>query len=141
MPDRASLLKKKLTTSLYSAAWERAKKRTVGDPLDRKTEQGPQVDNEQFKKILSYIDAGKNEGAQMQCGGERVGDKGYFIAPTVFTDVKDEMKIAQEEIFGPVMTVMKFKDMDELVERANKTIYGLAAAVLDARHHQGSSRC
>ena len=108
---------------------ERAKKRTVGDPLDRKTEQGPQVDKEQFDKILSYVEAGKQEGANLLCGGERVGDKGYFVAPTVFTDVKDEMKIAQEEIFGPVMSVMKFKDMDELVERANKTIYGLAAAV------------
>ncbi len=108
---------------------ERAKKRTVGDPLDRKTEQGPQVDREQFDKILSYVESGKQEGANLLCGGERVGDKGYFVAPTVFTDVKDEMKIAQEEIFGPVMSVMKFKDMDELVERANKTIYGLAAAV------------
>ncbi len=108
---------------------ERAKNRTVGDPMDAKTEQGPQVDNEQFNKILGYIEAGKREGASMLCGGERVGDRGYFVAPTVFTDVKDEMKIAQEEIFGPVMTVMKFKDMDELVDRANKTIYGLAAAV------------
>ena len=63
------------------------------------------------------------------CGGERVGDRGYFVEPTVFADVKDEMKIAQEEIFGPVMSILKFKDMDDLVERANKTIYGLAAAV------------
>ncbi len=108
---------------------ERAKTRTVGDPLDAKTEQGPQIDDEQFRKILGYIDAGQREGATMLCGGERVGDRGYFVAPTVFTDVKDEMKIAQEEIFGPVMSVMKFKDTDELVERANKTIYGLAAAV------------
>ncbi len=108
---------------------QRAKSRSVGDPLDSKTEQGPQVDNEQFNKILGYIDAGKREGANLLCGGERVGDRGYFVAPTVFTDVSDDMKIAQEEIFGPVMSVMKFKDMDELVERANKTIYGLAAAV------------
>lgn len=108
---------------------ERAKKRTVGDPLDAKTEQGPQVDAEQFQKILNFVDAGKREGAKLLCGGERVGDKGYFVAPTVFTDVQDNMTIAQEEIFGPVMSVMKFKDMDELVDRANKTIYGLAAAV------------
>ncbi len=108
---------------------ERAKKRTVGDPLDSKTEQGPQVDAEQFQKILSFVEAGKREGANLRCGGERVGDKGYFVAPTVFTDVQDNMTIAQEEIFGPVMSVMKFADMDELVERANKTIYGLAAAV------------
>ncbi len=107
----------------------RAKQRRVGDPLDRKTEQGPQVDNDQFNKVLSYVESGKQEGAKLMCGGERVGDRGYFVAPTVFADVKDDMKIAQEEIFGPVMSIMKFKDTDELVERANKTIYGLAAAV------------
>src|SRR6185312_9499928 len=108
---------------------DRAKQRRVGDPLDRKTEQGPQVDNDQFNKVLSYVESGKQEGAKLMCGGERVGDRGYFVAPTVFADVKDEMKIAQEEIFGPVMSIMKFKDMDELIDRANKTIYGLAAAV------------
>ena len=108
---------------------ERAKRRRVGDPLDRKTEQGPQVDSEQFNKVLSYVESGKREGARLVCGGERVGDRGYFVAPTVFADVKDEMKIAQEEIFGPVMSILKFKDMDDLIERANQTIYGLAAAV------------
>jgi aldehyde dehydrogenase (NAD+) len=79
----------------------------------------------------------------MLCGGERIGDRGYFVAPTVFTDVRDEMKIAQEEIFGPVMSVLKFKDMDELIERANKTIYGLAAAVwtrdIGKAHHVANS--
>ncbi|MBV8830335.1 MAG: aldehyde dehydrogenase family protein, partial [Acidobacteriaceae bacterium] len=68
---------------------ERAKRRTVGDPLDRKTEQGPQVDSDQFQKILGYVDAGKKEGAKLMCGGERVGERGYFVAPTVFADVKD----------------------------------------------------
>jgi aldehyde dehydrogenase (NAD+) len=108
---------------------QRAKKRKVGNPLDPITEQGPQVDQDQFDKVLGYVDAGKREGAKLLCGGERVGDRGYFVSPTVFGDVKDDMKIAQEEIFGPVMSVLKFKDMDELVERANKTIYGLAAGV------------
>jgi aldehyde dehydrogenase (NAD+) len=107
----------------------RAKRRTVGNPLDSKTEQGPQVDNDQFTKVLSFIESGKQDGAKLVAGGDRVGDRGYFVAPTVFSDVKDEMKIAQEEIFGPVMSILKFKDMDELVERANKTMYGLAAAV------------
>jgi aldehyde dehydrogenase (NAD+) len=107
----------------------RAKKRTVGNPLDPATEQGPQVDDAQFSKVMSYIDAGKAEGAKLMCGGERVGEKGFFVRPTVFADVKDEMKIAQEEIFGPVMTIMKFRDVDDLVERANKTMYGLAAGV------------
>ena len=106
----------------------RAKRRTVGNPLDPGTEQGPQVDDAQFEKVMSYVDAGKREGAKLLCGGERVGDRGYFVAPTVFSDVKDDMKIAQEEIFGPVMSILKFSDMDDLVERANKTMYGLAAA-------------
>jgi aldehyde dehydrogenase (NAD+) len=107
----------------------RAKKRTVGDPFDAKTEQGPQVNDEQFDKVMSYIESGKKEGAKLMCGGERVGDRGYFVAPTVFADVRDDMKIAEEEIFGPVMSIIKFRDMDELVERANKTMYGLAAGV------------
>jgi aldehyde dehydrogenase (NAD+) len=108
---------------------QRAKKRKVGNPLDPITEQGPQVDQDQFDKVLGYVDTGKREGATLLCGGERVGERGYFVSPTVFGDVKDDMKIAQEEIFGPVMSVLKFKDMDELVDRANKTIYGLAAGV------------
>jgi len=107
----------------------RARKRTVGDPFDRKTEQGPQVDDIQFDKVMSYIEAGKREGASLLCGGNRVGDRGYFIEPTVFADVQDEMKIAREEIFGPVMTIIKFRDLDEVIDRANKTMYGLAAAV------------
>jgi aldehyde dehydrogenase (NAD+) len=107
----------------------RAKSRTVGNPFDKSTEQGPQVDQDQFNKVMGYIESGKEEKATLATGGHRVGDKGFFIEPTVFTDVKDDMKIAREEIFGPVMTILKFKDMDEVVERANKTMYGLAAAV------------
>ena len=108
---------------------ERAKKRTVGNPFDKKTEQGPQVDQDQFNKVMSYIESGRQEKAKLLAGGNRVGDKGYFIEPTVFADVQDNMKIAQEEIFGPVMSIMKFKDINEVVERANKSLYGLAAAV------------
>jgi len=107
----------------------RAKKRTVGNPFDKNTEQGPQVDQDQFTKVMGYIDAGKQEKAKLVAGGNRVGDKGYFIEPTVFADVQDNMKIAQEEIFGPVMSILRFKDLDEVVERANKSMYGLAAAV------------
>ncbi|HBE52604.1 MAG TPA: betaine-aldehyde dehydrogenase, partial [Cyanobacteria bacterium UBA11369] len=108
---------------------QRAKDRIVGDPFDDKTEQGPQVDQEQFNKVMSYIESGMREGAQMLCGGSQIGDKGYFIQPTVFADVRDDMKIATEEIFGPVMSIIKFKDINEVIERANKTMYGLAAAV------------
>lgn len=108
---------------------ERAKQRVVGDPFDAETEQGPQVDKEQFDKVMRYIESGVGAGAQMLCGGGRVGDRGFFIAPTVFADVRDDMKIAQEEIFGPVMSIIKFKDIDEVIHRANTTMYGLAAAV------------
>ncbi len=107
----------------------RARKRTVGDPLDPHTDQGPQISEAQFHKIMGYIESGKREGATLACGGERVGDRGYFIQPTVFSDVQDEMKIAREEIFGPVMSIIKFKDMDEVIRRANRTTYGLAAGV------------
>ncbi len=107
----------------------RAKKRLVGDPFSPRTEQGPQVDDVQFDKVMGYIDAGKRDGARLVAGGSRSGDVGYFIEPTVFADVQDNMTIAQEEIFGPVMSIIKFKTIDEVVERANQTIYGLAAAV------------
>jgi aldehyde dehydrogenase (NAD+) len=107
----------------------KAKARKVGDPFDPTTQQGPQVSQEQFDRVLGYIDAGKKEGAKMLLGGGRVGDRGYFVQPTVFTDVNDEMKIAREEIFGPVMSILKFKDADEVVERGNRSFYGLAAAV------------
>jgi aldehyde dehydrogenase (NAD+) len=109
-----------------SAATE---KRKLGDPFDPETQQGPQVDKTQFDKVMGYIESGRKQGARCLSGGERFGEKGYFIKPTVFADVKDEMKIATEEIFGPVMQVLRFKDVDEVVRRANTTDYGLAAAV------------
>ena len=107
----------------------KAKARKVGDPFDRSTEQGPQVSQEQFDRVMGYIDAGRRDGATLLTGGQRCGDRGYFIQPTVFSDVKDNMKIAQEEIFGPVMSILKFKNIEEVIERGNKTFYGLAAAV------------
>ncbi len=103
--------------------------RKLGDPFDPETEQGPQVDQAQFDKILHYIEVGKNEGAKCLTGGERHGNRGYYVKPTIFSGVNDEMKIAQDEIFGPVLSVLKFKSLDEIVERANNTYYGLAAAV------------
>ena len=107
----------------------RARKRTVGDPFLASTEQGPQVDQTQLEKVLGYIEKGQQEGAKLTCGGGRVGDKGYFVEPTVFSDVQDNMTIAREEIFGPVMSVIRFKNLDEVIDRANKTVYGLAAGV------------
>jgi aldehyde dehydrogenase (NAD+) len=108
---------------------KKVKKTKVGDPFDPKTNQGPQVSQEQFDKVMGYIEAGRKGGANMLTGGKRVGKQGYFIEPTIFTDVKDEMKIACEEIFGPVMSIIPFKDIDEVIQRGNRTMYGLAAAV------------
>jgi aldehyde dehydrogenase (NAD+) len=122
-------VERKVYDDFVARSVDRAKRRTVGDPFDTKTEQGPQVDDAQYEKVMSYIEAGKREGAKMLCGGSRVGERGYFIQPTVFADVNDNMKIAQEEIFGPVMSIISFENMDEVVDRANKTMYGLAAAV------------
>jgi len=106
-----------------------AKNRTVGDPFDAKTLQGPLVDKLQFDKVMHYIALGKKEGANLACGGEQVGNKGYFIQPTVFTGVTDNMTIAKEEIFGPVMSILKFKNADEVIERANNSPFGLAAGI------------
>lgn len=107
----------------------KAKKRKLGDPFHLKTEQGPQVSQEQMERILGYIESGNQEGAKLLTGGKRLGNKGYFVEPTVFADVKDDMKIAREEIFGPVMSILKFKDMPEALARGNSSCYGLAAAV------------
>ncbi|XP_058466737.1 retinal dehydrogenase 2-like [Malaya genurostris] len=111
-------------------AAEMAKARKVGDPFAEGTQQGPQVDEEQFNKILSYIDSANKEGAKLQAGGKRFGTVGYFVEPTVYSDVTDDMKIAREEIFGPVQSILKFKTLDEVIERANNTEFGLAAGVL-----------
>lgn len=109
---------------------ERAKKRTVGNPFDLSTEQGPQVDKEQYDKILGMIETGKKQGAKLVAGGSTYNDMpGYFIQPTVFADVKDDMTICKEEIFGPVQQLIRFKKLDEVIERANSTEYGLAAAI------------
>jgi aldehyde dehydrogenase (NAD+) len=108
---------------------ERARHRVVGDPFDPATEQGPQIDQAQFDKVMAYIEAGKSERARLACGGGRVGERGYFLEPTVFTEVEDSMRIAQEEIFGPVMSILRFQGLHEVIERANGTAYGLAAAV------------
>ncbi|MFN7806712.1 MAG: aldehyde dehydrogenase family protein [Planctomycetaceae bacterium] len=108
---------------------KRARARRLGDPFDTSTTQGPQVDQAQFDKILSYIDKGVDEGAQCLTGGKRWGKKGFFIEPTVFGGVTDSMSIAREEIFGPVLSILPFRTMDEVIARANQTTYGLAAAV------------
>ena len=119
--------------SIYDAFVEksvtRARARVVGNPLDPATEQGPQVDQAQFDKVMGYVQAGQREGAALACGGKRIGTRGYFVEPTVFADVRDDMEIAREEIFGPVMSVIPFRDLADVIARANHTVYGLAAGV------------
>ncbi|MGH0161715.1 UNVERIFIED_CONTAM: hypothetical protein FKN15_041665 [Acipenser sinensis] len=108
---------------------EHARKRVVGDPFDPRTSQGPQIDQEQFDKIMELIDSGRREGARLEYGGSAIEDRGLFIQPTIFSGVKDHMRIAKEEIFGPVQCIFKFKSQEEVIKRANSTQYGLAAAV------------
>jgi len=108
---------------------ELALKRKIGSPFDPTTINGPQIDGEQMNKILGLIEKGKEQGAKCEVGGKRWGDKGFYIEPTVFSNVKDDMCIAREEIFGPVQQILKFKDFDEVLNRANDTNYGLGAAV------------
>ena len=122
---------------------ERTKKIRIGDPLDPETQMGPLVNKAQHDKVLSYIGVGRQEGATLACGGNVPSlqgfSGGFFVEPTVFTDVTDTMRIAREEIFGPVMSVLKFSDEDEVVERANATEFGLAAGVFTrdlARAHR-----
>lgn len=121
-------VEEKCYNDFVEMATEKAKQRTVGNPFTD-VDQGPQVDGDQMSKILELIESGKKEGAKMTVGGKRFGDKGFFVEPTIFADVHDNMRVAREEIFGPVMQIMKFKDDNELIERAHNTIYGLAASV------------
>jgi len=107
----------------------RAQKKTVGDPTDPKNESGPQVDDEMYNKVLNLIESGKKEGAKLHCGGDKMKGNGYFIQPTVFSEVTDDMRIAKEEIFGPVQQIIRFKNIEEVIPRANNTNYGLAASV------------
>ncbi|GAB7353647.1 hypothetical protein MBLNU459_g4057t1 [Dothideomycetes sp. NU459] len=105
---------------------------TVGDPFEDATFQGPQVTKAQYERVLSYIEAGKSEGATLLSGGvphKDVGGKGFFIEPTIFTDVKDNMRIFKEEVFGPFVVVSSFKTEEEAIDRANDTSYGLGSAI------------
>lgn len=106
-----------------------AESKIHGDPNDPKTTNGTLISALQMQRVLDYIKSGIDEGARCVTGGERLGSKGYFVKPTIFVDVKDEMKIAREEIFGPVVVIFKFTDVNDVLRRANDTSYGLAAGV------------
>lgn len=120
----------KIYDEFVAKAVAMAKERKVGDPFDDSVKQGPQIDEEMMNKVLGYIESGKQQGARLVTGGKRIGKVGYFIEPTVFADVKDDMKIAREEIFGPVQSIFKFSNMDEMIDRANSVEYGLAAGII-----------
>jgi betaine-aldehyde dehydrogenase len=126
---------------------KRTKKIMIGDPLQDKIQMGPMVSAAQKKTVLSYIQKGIEEGAHVAYKGdipEVPGcEEGYFIAPVIFSDVKDEMRICQEEIFGPVMSVLSFSDEDEVIKRANATAFGLASGVFTrdlARAHRVAAK-
>jgi aldehyde dehydrogenase (NAD+) len=111
---------------------DKVKSMKVGDPMDKATRMGPVVSKAQLETVLSYIEAGKQEGARVVAGGgrARVGDgKGYFVEPTIFDGVNNSMKIAREEIFGPVLSVIPFRSVEDGIAQGNETTYGLAAAV------------
>lgn len=110
-------------------AVEHAKNRKLGSQFEAEVVQGPQVDKVTFDKVLQYIQYGIEDGAKLELGGKRWGNEGYFIEPTIFSEVTDNMRIARDEIFGPVMSILKFKTLEEVIVRSNKTEYGLAATV------------
>lgn len=125
-------LEKSIHDEFMSKLLARVAKMQQGDGMDVKTQIGPQVSKDQQERILSYIDIAKKEGASVACGGDApAGDlsKGYFVKPTIFTGVNNDMRIAQEEVFGPVLAVIPFNSMEEVAEQANKITYGLSGAV------------
>ncbi|XP_018332224.1 retinal dehydrogenase 2 [Agrilus planipennis] len=111
-------------------AVRKAEEKVLGNPFEESVNQGPQIDQAAVDKILNLIHSGVREGAKLETGGKQFGNAGYFVTPTVFSEVKDQMTIAKEEIFGPVQCIFKFETLDEAIERANDTKYGLAAGVV-----------
>jgi betaine-aldehyde dehydrogenase len=119
--------------SIYDAFVDRLAERTpairVGDPFDPETQMGPLVSREHYQKVLRYMDIAKGSAAHHVCGGDAVGDGGLYVSPAVFADCGDDMPFVREEVFGPLMSVLKFASEDEALQRANDTSFGLAAAV------------
>ncbi|HEU4435980.1 MAG TPA: aldehyde dehydrogenase family protein, partial [candidate division Zixibacteria bacterium] len=126
------LVEEKIHGSFIEKLVERSKKMTPGDPFDSKTRLGPLVSKNQMERVLGYIKAGTEDGAEILTGGKRAtvaNGKGYFVEATVFDKVETDMKIAQEEIFGPVLATLRFENLEEAVQKANATSYGLAAGI------------
>ena len=124
------LVQESIHKEFVKALGERTEAMTLGDPFDKNTRMGPVVSEDQMNSVLEYIESGKSDGADLVAGGSKADmDKGYFVRPTVFDNVKPEMKIAREEIFGPVVAVIPFKDEEEALKIANDSPYGLASGV------------
>ncbi len=122
-------VEEKIRDEFVSKLAAKARRRVIGDPLDPATEQGPQVSLEQMDKILGYVALGQKQGAKLVSGGKRIGQRGYFVEPTIFDAVRDDMAIAQDEIFGPVVSVLPFKSAEEVFDRANRTYLRSVGAV------------
>jgi len=122
-------IQKKIYDNVVADMVSHAKSIKQGTGLDPETQIGPLVSSKQQQRVMNYIEKGLEEGAEVLVGGTNPKDEGYFVAPTIFSAVKDEMTIAREEIFGPVIAAMPFEDLDEIIERANNTEYGLAAGL------------
>ncbi len=122
-------VEKNIFDKVVDGVAERAQKINIGSGMDASTDMGPLVSEEQMNRVCGYLDSGFSEGAKAVVGGGRHGDKGYFVKPTVLVNTSEKMKVVQEEIFGPVVTAIPFKDADDLVQQANDTVYGLAAGV------------
>ncbi|PYX98587.1 MAG: betaine-aldehyde dehydrogenase [Acidobacteria bacterium] len=119
----------KIFDKVVEGVSESAKKIRVGPGMNTDTQMGPLVSEEQFRRVCGYMEAGLNEGAKAVVGGKKVGNRGYFVEPTVLVNTNPKMKVVQEEIFGPVVTAMPFKSVDEIAAEANNTSYGLAAGI------------
>jgi phenylacetaldehyde dehydrogenase len=122
-------VEKNIFDKVVDGVAERAQKINIGSGMDASTDMGPLVSEEQMNRVCGYLDSGFSEGAKAVVGGGRHGDKGYFVKPTVLVNTSEKMKVVREEIFGPVVTAIPFKDADDLVEQANDTVYGLAAGI------------
>ena len=120
---------KSIFDKVVAGVADQAKQIKIGPGMDTQTDMGPLVSEEQQQRVLGYLEAGMNEGAKAIAGGGRVGERGYFIEPTVLVNTNQSMKVIQEEIFGPVVCAEPFTDLEEVVAKANGSIYGLAASI------------
>ena len=137
------LVEREIHDEFVEALKARAERTTVGDPMTKGTRIGALVSPEHLDRVMGYVEAGKAEGAELVAGGERVkiDGRGNFMTATVFANVEPGMRIAREEIFGPVAAVIPFEGVEDAIEKANETIYGLAAGGLDPRRGQGAPAC